>query len=125
MTGPDDIPLRYPRRYGSPADSEEPGGGRASPTTSAERRCSVCQLVQVSSRARYCSDACKQLAYRLRHPSLAPPALDAVTADLRRRKTLVAHTIYECPSCETRYLAGICSPEHDGQSGMCGRVSLS
>ena len=58
----------------------------------------------VSARARYCSDACKQHAYRLRQPSLAPPALDAVTADLRRRQALVAHTIYECPSCETRYL---------------------
>jgi hypothetical protein len=115
MTGPCDIPVRYPSRYPSPVDRrpelergparEEPGNGGASLPASADRRCSVCQVVQVSARARYCSDACKQHAYRLRQPSLAPPALDAVTADLRQRKTLVAHTIYECPSCETRYLA--------------------
>lgn len=104
MTGTGDMPLRYPFRYGFPADSEEPGDGDASPPTSADRRCSVCQVVQVSARARYCSDACKQHAYRLRQA--APPAadLEALTADLRRRQTLVAHTIYECPSCETRYL---------------------
>jgi hypothetical protein len=75
------------------------------PTTSTDRRCSVCQAGRVSARARYCSDACKQHAYRLRQPSLTPPALDAVAADLRRRQALAAHTIYECPSCETRYLA--------------------
>lgn len=92
MIGPDDIPVRYPSRYGSSG-------------TTAERRCSVCQVGRVSARARYCSPACKQLAYRLRQA--APPAadLDALTADLRRRRALVAHTIYECPSCETRYLA--------------------
>ena len=105
MTGPDDIPVRYPARYGSPVDSEEPGNGGALPSPSADRRCSFCQVERVSARARYCSDACKQHAYRLRQPSLAPPALDAVTADLRRRQALLAHTIYECPSCETRYLA--------------------
>lgn len=92
MTGSDDIPVRYPTRYGSPG-------------TTAERRCSVCQIGRVSARARYCSTACKQHAYRLRQA--APPAadLDALTADLRRRQALVAHTIYECPACETRYLA--------------------
>ena len=99
MTGSGDIPLRYPSRYGAPADAEEPGDGGTSPTTATDRRCSVCQIGRVSARARYCATACEQHAYRLRHPSLAPPALDAVTADLRRRQALVAHTIYECPSC--------------------------
>jgi hypothetical protein len=110
MTGQPDSPMRYRPRYGSPAcpeGSRGSGGGDAgvSPATPAERRCSVCQVGHVSARARYCSTACKQHAYRLRHPSLAPPALDAVTTDLRRRQALVAHTIYECPSCETRSLA--------------------
>lgn len=104
MTGTGDIPLRYPSRYGSPAGSEQPENGGASPTTSTEHRCSICQVGRVPTRARYCSDACKQRAYRLRQPSLAPPALDDVSADLRRRQALVAHTIYECPSCETRLL---------------------
>jgi len=104
MTGPADIPLRYPSRYGSPADAEEPGNAGAAPSTSTHRRCSVCQVGRVSARARYCSDACKQHAYRLRQAS--PPAddLDTLTADLRRRQALVAHTVYECPSCETRLL---------------------
>jgi hypothetical protein len=105
MTGPGDIPLRYPSRYGSPTASEVPGDGGASPPTSADRRCSVCQVVQVSARARYCSTACKQHAYRLRQAAPPAAALEPLTADLRRRKTLIAHTIYECPSCETRYLA--------------------
>ena len=111
MTGPGDIPMRYPSRYPSPADSEEPGDGGASPQTSADRRCSVCQVVQVSARARYCSDACKQHAYRLRQA--APPAanLGGLTADIQRRTSLAAHTIYECPSCETRYLAARRCPD--------------
>ena len=110
MTGPDDTTVRYRPRYGSPAcpEASRSRAGRdagASPSTPADRRCSVCQASLVSARARYCSTACKQHAYRLRQPRLAPPALDAVTTDLRRRQALVAHTIYECPSCETRYLA--------------------
>lgn len=92
MTGPGDISMRYPSRYGSPG-------------TPAERRCSVCQVGQLSARARYCSTACKQHAYRLRQAAPSAVDLDALTADLRRRQALVAHTIYECPACETRYLA--------------------
>jgi hypothetical protein len=86
MTGQPDSPLRYRPRYGSPG-------------TPADRRCSVCQTGRVSARARYCSTACKQHAYRLRQA--APPAadLEALTADLRRLQTLVAHRLYECPAC--------------------------
>jgi hypothetical protein len=111
MTGPGDTPMRYRPRYGSPDSPEERGDAGSSPSAPADRRCSVCQVGRVSARARYCSTACKQHAYRLRHPSLAPPALDAVTADLRRRQALVAHTVYECPSCETRYLAARRCPD--------------
>ena len=92
MTRPGDIPMRYPSRYGSP-------------DTPAERRCSVCQVGHLSARARYCSTACKQHAYRLRQAAPSVADLEALTADLRRLQTLVAHPIYECPSCETRYLA--------------------
>lgn len=104
MTGPADIPLRYPSRYGSPADAEDPGNTGAAPSTSTHRRCSVCGVGRVSARARYCSDACKQHAYRLRQASPPVDDLDTLTADLRRRQALVAHTVYECPSCETRLL---------------------
>jgi len=43
-------------------------------------------------RQRWCSDACRQAAWR-RHRSAPQPALPAR-----------AETIYECPDCETRYL---------------------
>ena len=88
------IPVRYGSRYGSsdPADARP------------HRSCPVCHAAIASARARYCSDACKQRAYRQRQtddPGLDP---DALTADLRARRNLVAHTVYECPSCETRFL---------------------
>jgi hypothetical protein len=56
--------------------------------------CPVCGSdFTVSGRRRYCSDACKQHAWRDRHavpptpPRLAP-----------------ADTLYICPECDTRYL---------------------
>jgi hypothetical protein len=45
-----------------------------------------------TGRRRWCSDACRQAAFRARRagPRLAQPAK--------------ADTVYECPSCEARYL---------------------
>jgi len=101
MSAPDrPTPVRYPVRYGSP----DPSDPDATASTATERRCPVCQTDTVAARARYCSDACKQRAYRLRQATSAPVELDALTADLRRRRALVAQTVYECPACETRYL---------------------
>ena len=103
MTGPGDIPLRYrpvtapsapratllaPRRSHPPsvaAPSARPAWSRPA-------------LATVPTPASSTPTAC---AIRASHH----PRLDAVTADLRRRQALVAHTIYACPSCETRYLA--------------------
>ena len=51
--------------------------------------------IQASGRRRFCSDACKQAAWRARH---ATPAATFPTSD--RPDT----TVYECPSCEQRYL---------------------
>jgi hypothetical protein len=89
-----DTPVRYGSRYGSsdPADARP------------DRSCPVCQAAITSARARYCSDACKQRAYRLRQTGSTPVNLDALTADLRSRQALVARTVYECPSCEARLL---------------------
>ncbi len=87
-------PVRYGSRYGS-----------SDPTTAQPRRsCPVCQATITSARARYCSDACKQRAYRLRQTNATPLDLDALTADLRSRRVLIARTVYECPACETRLL---------------------
>ena len=46
-----------------------------------------------SGRRRYCSDACKQKAWRSRHA--APPI---------PRRVAPADTVYICAECETRYL---------------------
>jgi hypothetical protein len=80
-------------RYGSRDGSE--------PST---RCCPACAGPLPSARARYCSVACKQRAYRLRRPTPATGDLAALAADLRRRGRLATHTVYECPACETRFL---------------------
>lgn len=96
MTTPDHVaPVRYASRYGPGPDT---------PATPTDRPCPVCQTGTVSARARYCSDACRQRAYRLRQTRVTPADLDALIADLRRRHALVAQTIYECPTCEARLL---------------------
>jgi hypothetical protein len=66
------------------------------------RRCLVCSL-PARGRSAYCSDAHRVQAHRLRHRQLdfQPGALQA---ELRRRRQLVAHTVYECDDCGERYL---------------------
>jgi hypothetical protein len=88
-------PVRYGSRYGS----EPPVPGPS------DRACPICQTGIVPPRARYCSDACKQRAYRLRRAAGQPTDLSRLAAEPRRRPSLVAHTVYECPACEARLLA--------------------
>jgi hypothetical protein len=58
--------------------------------------CPVCDATFVASgRRRYCSDACKQQAWRLRQVP-QPPRPEA--------RLPKHHIIYECPGCEARYL---------------------
>jgi hypothetical protein len=87
-------PVRYGSRYGSEPPDPLPS----------DRACPICQTGTVPSRARYCSDACKQRAYRLRRALAEPAPLTTLAARSRSRRALVAHTVYECPSCETRLL---------------------
>lgn len=87
-------PVRYGPRYGSSVRA----------TTQPRRSCPVCQAALTSPRARYCSNACKQRAYRRRQTADTVVDLDTLTDDLRSRRVLVAQTVYECPSCETRFL---------------------
>jgi ribosomal protein L32 len=66
--------------------------------------CPLCTGPLPSTRARYCSRACQQQAYRLRHrPETATP-LVALRQDLQHRRALVAHTLYECPRCGERFV---------------------
>src|SRR5438270_12957707 len=91
--------VRYGSRYGS---------------TTVGRQCLTCAKPLSSPRARYCDEACKQRAYRLRHLDSGSTDINELAADLKRRGSLVAHTIYECPSCEARFLG-------ERRCGECNR----
>ena len=114
QTSRTESPVRYGSRYGSP-----------NPTTPRpDHPCPVCQATITSARARYCSDACKQRAYRLRQTN-GPVDLDALTANLPSRQALVARTVYACPTCETRLLGEQRCPDCHvfcrrlGPGGLC------
>ncbi len=64
--------------------------------------CPVCSGPLSSSRARYCSPAHRQRAFRLRHVERAVVDQRQLRAELRRREALVAHTVYECSVCGER-----------------------
>jgi hypothetical protein len=94
--------VRYVSRDGS---GLPPGPGRG---------CPACGQPPPSSRARFCSAACKQRAYRLRQVDETSSDLAFLAAELKRRSTLVAHTVYECATCGSRYLG-------DQRCGECNR----
>ena len=74
---------------------------RNAPALGRERMCLMCSRPPASARARYCSAAHRQLAFRLRH-SLTRVDDTPLRAELRRRRALVAHTVYECSQCGDR-----------------------
>ena len=90
-------PVRYGSRYGSPAMDAQ--------------TCPLCTTLLPSPRARYCSEACKQRAYRLRQAEQRAPDPSTLARELKRLRTLVAHTLYECPTCGERYLGVQRCPE--------------
>jgi len=89
---PPDAPVRYGSRYGS------------EPTANTEPRCPVCRAGLPSRRARYCSDACRQRAYRLRQVDLTVTDTASLVTELKRRAELLAHRLFECPACGEQYL---------------------
>ncbi|MBV9914066.1 MAG: hypothetical protein JOZ93_15915 [Sinobacteraceae bacterium] len=64
--------------------------------------CPVCDRPLRSPRSTYCTDACRQRAFRLRHAVLPTVDERQLRAELRRRGGLVAHTLYECGRCGER-----------------------
>lgn len=59
-------------------------------------RCALCGTeFQPIGRQRFCGAACRQAAWRRRHPSQLP----AIPTRVPRQAT-----VYSCPECETRYL---------------------
>lgn len=92
----DDPPSEHPRRYGS--------RNASAPLPTTRGCCPVCGGTPPSSRARYCDDACKQRAFRLRHQQATSVDVGELRRDLQRRRALVAHTLYECGQCGERRL---------------------
>jgi ribosomal protein L32 len=72
--------------------------------TSTAGSCLVCSRAVPSRKAQYCSRACQQRAYRLRQDPLTSLEECGLRQDLRRRRALTAHTLYECPTCQERFL---------------------
>ena len=84
------IPVRDDARY----DSQPPFGV-----------CPVCgDTFPIDGRGIYCTPKCRQRAYRLRHRQTSRPTVTHLAAQLRREQRLIAQTVYECPSCQERFL---------------------
>jgi hypothetical protein len=71
-------------------------------TASSSPTCLVCGVALSTPQQRYCTRACQQHAYRLRHQRPAHLDLPLLRAKLKRQQTLLQHTVYECPTCDTR-----------------------
>ena len=66
--------------------------------------CPGCTAPLPASRARYCSAACKQRAYRHRRATSTVPDSTRLGGTLKRLGELGAHTVYECSTCDQRFL---------------------
>jgi len=82
--------------------------------------CPACgQQLPVGRSRRFCSPACRQAAYRRRHQH------DTHEVPLPRRRSRLEGTVYQCPDCESRYLAEQWCPDCSrpcrrlGAGGIC------
>ena len=82
--------------------------------------CPACgQQLPVGRSRRFCSPACRQAAYRRRHQP------DTHEVPLPRRRSRLENTVYQCPDCESRYLAEQWCPDCSrpcrrlGAGGIC------
>ncbi len=64
-------------------------------------RCGICGDPLRPRAQRWCSDACRQAAWRRRHAQPSSPPVKLPHNRPRRD-----HTVYECPECDTR-LVGV------------------
>jgi len=86
------------RSWDSAASPNDPHPLRNDGVTIAWAICTVCgSAFHPKGRRRYCSDACRQAAWRHRHstPNEQLPPPSSVSR---------SQTVYECPSCGSRYL---------------------
>lgn len=86
----------------SPADPIRNGSRNGTADGQPSADCPLCGRPRPSPRSTYCTDACRQRAFRLRHAVLTTIDTDQLRAELRRRGELVAHTLYECGRCGER-----------------------
>lgn len=86
------------------------------------RRCPVCGLpIPTHGRTVYCSRACQQRAFRLRHAKDHAALQQTWTLELTRRAALLRQTVYECPQCEQRLLQDRRCPDCNL---MCKKVGI-
>jgi hypothetical protein len=67
------------------------------------RHCVSCTTSLDSTRAIYCSAACKQRRYRDHHATTRRAKVGIPTPE-RARSDRVAHTVYECSHCGERFV---------------------
>jgi hypothetical protein len=77
----------------------------------AQRRCPVCGAEPASSRATFCSDKHRQLAFRQRQSAPPPPP----------RRPPRHQVVYQCPTCEERFLG---LQRCEGCNTFCRRLGV-
>jgi len=101
------------------------GDGSGDGSNGSGRACPACGAPLPSRRARFCSGKCRMRAHRLRHQPALVVDIDVLTSELRRWPQLVATSVYECPSCQERYLGQRRCPDCNlfnrnlGLGGIC------
>ena len=96
--------LRFKHRRGGMTTTVQPScdTSRDGSAPSSTPSCALCPRPVPNPRARYCSPAHRQRAFRLRNVRLAAIDERQLRAELRQRGALVAHTVYECSVCGER-----------------------
>lgn len=88
------------------------------------RHCATCAVPLDSTRARFCSAACRQRGYRARHTAISQAEIANPEPKLAGANR-VAHTVYECSSCSERFVGRRRCPECNlflralGLGGVC------
>lgn len=104
-------PARAPRQRQRPSQTTPPAPNNTSAPVPIQTQppapapantpCPVCATPFTPvRRQRYCSAACRQAAWRARHPARATPPPATVPSHVSRREI----TVYQCSECDTRYL---------------------
>jgi hypothetical protein len=102
---PAQAPRQRQRPPQAPVDTTTPAPVQQQPPAptpaAASTPCPVCATPFTPvRRQRYCSAACRQAAWRARHPAQTTPPPVVVPPRASRRET----TVYQCSECDTRYL---------------------